>query len=90
MTQKTTLSFTDKHYDFIAAKVKDGAFASASSVVASALEQMMQDEAEREIALEAMKAVIKERMTLSKDQWIPHDEAIFEEINNKLQAASDS
>ena len=52
MTVKTTLSFTDRHHKFMSAKVDEGVFASQSAVVASAIENMMRDEQERDIALE--------------------------------------
>lgn len=51
MTVKTTLSFTDRHHRFLMAKVEEGVFASASSAVASAIEQMIEDEAARATAL---------------------------------------
>ena len=53
MTIKTTLSFTDRHHRFLTDKVGQGVFASQSAAVAAALEQMMRDEEERELALGA-------------------------------------
>jgi antitoxin ParD1/3/4 len=44
MTVKTTLSFTDRHHQFLLEKVAQGIFATQSAAVAAALEQMMQDE----------------------------------------------
>ena len=63
MTVKTTLSFTDRHHRFLMAKVEEGVFASASSAVASAIEQMIEDEAARATALSAMAEEIRARMT---------------------------
>jgi len=54
MTVKTTLSFTDRHHRFLSEKVKDRPFATQSAAVANAVERMMQDEEEREVALAAL------------------------------------
>ena len=54
MTVKTTLSFTDRHHQFLSEKVGQGVFATQSAAVAAALEQMMQDEQERDVALSAL------------------------------------
>ena len=53
MTVKTTLSFTDRHHHFLSEKVGEGVFATQSAAVAAALEQMMQDDQERDVALSA-------------------------------------
>ena len=44
MTIKTTLSLTDRHRRFLSEKVREGVFATQSAAVASAIEQMMQDD----------------------------------------------
>ncbi len=62
MTVKTTLSFTDRHHHFLSEKVGQGVFATQSAAVAAALEQMMQDEEEREVALSALGQEIRARM----------------------------
>ena len=62
MTVKTTLSFTDRHHHFLSEKVGQGIFATQSAAVAAALEQMMQDEEEREVALSALGQEIRARM----------------------------
>ena len=62
MTVKTTLSFTDRHHRFLTDKVGQGVFASQSAAVAAALEQMMRDEEERELALGAMAEEIQARL----------------------------
>ena len=54
MTFKTTLSFTDRHHLFLSEKVSEGVYATQSAAVAAAIEQMIQDEAEREVALKAL------------------------------------
>ena len=75
MTVKTTLSFTDRHHDFLARKVGEGVFASASSAVAAAIEQMMQDEAARHAALAAMAGEIRARMRTPGEDFPGADEA---------------
>ena len=74
MTVKSTVSFTDNHHEFAQKKVKEGAYASVSSIVAAGIEQMMQDEAERNAALDAMKLAISQRMELPRDNWVSMDD----------------
>ena len=73
MTVKTAVSFTDQHHEFARKKVKDGAFASVSSVVAAGIEQVMRDEQEREAALQAMQDTIRDRMKLPRENWVDMD-----------------
>ena len=54
MTVKTTLSFTDRHHQYLSEKVGQGVFATRSATVAAAIEQIMQDETERNVALSAL------------------------------------
>ena len=61
MTVKTTLSFTDRHHRYLAEKVGQGVFATRSAAVAAAIEQMMRDETERNVALLALPATKNER-----------------------------
>jgi len=75
MTVKTTLSFTDRHHDFLQRKVGEGAFASASSAVAAAIEQMMTDEAARDVALVAMADEIRARMATPEAEFTDADTA---------------
>ncbi len=75
MTVKTTLSFTDRHHHFLSEKVGQGIFATQSAAVAAALEQMMQDEAEREIALSALGQEIRARMETPRTAFIDQDDA---------------
>ena len=62
MTVRTTLSFTDRHHRFLLKKVSDGVFATQSAAVANAIERMMQDEEEREVALSALAEEIRLRI----------------------------
>jgi Arc/MetJ-type ribon-helix-helix transcriptional regulator len=75
MTVKTTLSFTDRHHHFLAEKVGQGVFATQSAAVATALEQMMQDEQERDVALSALAHEIRSRMETPRDAFIDQDNA---------------
>lgn len=75
MTVKTTLSFTDRHHHFLSEKVGQGIFATQSAAVAAALEQMMQDEEEREVALSALGQEIRARMETPRTAFIDQDDA---------------
>lgn len=75
MTVKTTLSFTDRHHQFISEKVGQGVFATQSAAVAAALEQMMQDEEERNVALQALAQEIRARMETPRDAFIDAEDA---------------
>lgn len=70
MTVKTTLSFTDRHHRFLTDKVGEGVFASQSAAVAAALEQMIRDEEERAIALDAMADEIRGRMRTPDAKYV--------------------
>ena len=76
MTVKTTLSFTDRHHAYLQEMVGQGVYASTSAAVAAAVEQMMQDEAAREAALDAMSGEIRRRMAAPAEEFLPHD-AVF-------------
>ena len=73
MTIKTTLSFTDRHHRFLSEKVGEGVFATQSAAVASAIEQMMQDDQEREIALSALSEEIRARMQTVRSEYVDDD-----------------
>ena len=75
MTVKTTLSFTDRHHHFLSEKVGQGVFATQSAAVAAALEQMMQGEEEREVALSALGQEIRARMETPRVAIIDQDDA---------------
>ena len=75
MTVKTTLSFTDRHHRFLVQKVNDGVFASQSAAVAAALEQMIQDEVEREVALTALAEEIRARAQTPHAEFVDRDQA---------------
>ena len=86
MTVKTTLSFTDRHHQFLAEKVGQGVFATQSAAVAAALEQMMQDEEERNVALQALAQEIRARMETPRAEFIDQDDA-FAGARASIEAA---
>lgn len=75
MTVRTTLSFTDRHHRFLAHKVEEGVFASTSAAVATAVEQMIEDEAARDTALEAMAEEIRARLATPPEEFLGSEEA---------------
>ena len=70
MTVKTTLSFTDRHHDFLKSKVNEGVFATPSAAVAAAIEQLIEDEMLRQNALGAISATIEQRINTPKSEFI--------------------
>ncbi len=75
MTAKTTLSFTDRHHRFLMRSIKDGVFATQSAAVAAALEQMIQDENEREVALTALAQEVRARTQTPRSEFVDQDNA---------------
>lgn len=88
MTVKTSVSFTDRHHKFANKKAREGTFTSVSGVVAAGIELVMQDEAEREVALEAMADTIKRRMSLPREEWVGMDgqDDVFVRAKARLDA----
>lgn len=86
MTVKTTLSFTDRHHQFLSDKARQSVFATQSAAVAAALEQMMQDEWERDVALSALANEIRARMETPREAFIDQDDA-FAAARRTLGAA---
>ncbi len=85
MTVKTSLSFTDRHHRFIAEKVAQGAFASLSGVVAAGVERMIEDERERDFALDAMASEVRRRMATPADEFVDLDQdGMFDAIRRDL------
>ena len=75
MTVKTTLSFTDRHHRFLMQSIKDGVFATQSAAVAAAIEQMIQDENEREVALTALAQEVRARTQTPRSEFVDQDKA---------------
>ena len=86
MTVKTTLSFTDRHHQFLSEKVGQGVFATQSAAVAAALEQLMQDEEERNVALQALAEEIRARMETPREAFINQGDA-FAAARASIEAA---
>ena len=73
MTVKTTLSFTDRHHRYLMEKVGQGVFGTRSAAVAAAIEQMMRDETERNVALSALAHEIRMRMQTPRSEYVDQD-----------------
>lgn len=73
MTVKTTLSFTDRHHRYLMEKVGQGVFGTRSAAVATAIEQMMRDEAERNVALSALAQEIRMRMQTPRSEYVDQE-----------------
>ncbi len=86
MTVKTTLSFTDRHHQFIKEKVGEGIYGSASAAVAAAVERMIEDEHARETALEAMAEEIHRRAATPRDASVDHD-SVFSDALRGLDSS---
>ena len=70
MTVRTTLSFTDRHHRFLARKVEEGVFATASAAVAAAVERMIEDDEAREAALAGMTEAIRARLATPAADYV--------------------
>lgn len=75
MTVKTTLSFTDRHHQFLTEQVEKGIHATASATVAAAIEQMIQDEEARQVMLSALADEVKLRVSTPQAEFVGEDEA---------------
>ena len=75
MTVKSTLSFTERHHHFLSEKVDEGVFASISAAVAAAVEQTMQDDVERKVALTALAQEMRLRMQTPRSEFVDKDRA---------------
>ena len=86
MTIKSTVSFTDRHHQFATRKAGEGEKATVSSVVAAGIEALMQDEAEREVALQAMQDAIRDRLDTPREDWIEGTDDMFAAARERLLA----
>lgn len=82
MTVRTTLSFTDRHHRYLTKKVMAGQSASQSALVAVALEQMIRDDEERELALAAIAETIRTRMQTPREAFA-EPEAVFADVRGR-------
>lgn len=74
----------ESHYEFAWQKAIEGRCGSENSVVAVGIEQLMQDEEEREIALQAMAQTIRTRMEVPDDEWIEGVDDLFAKTRQRL------
>lgn len=74
MTVKTTLSFTERHHQFLMEQVEKGIYATASASVAAAIEQMIQDEEARQIMLSALADEVRARASTPREAYCGEDE----------------
>ncbi len=86
MTVKTTLSFTDRHHFFLLEKVSQGVFATQSAAVAAAVEQMMQDEVEREVAISALAEEIRARLQTPRSEFVDREQ-VFSSARAAIKTA---
>lgn len=70
MPIRTTLSFTQRHHDFMTKQVEEGIYATQSALVADAIENLIRQEEEREAALQAMADEIRRRAQAPREQFI--------------------
>ena len=89
MTVKTTLSFTDRHADFLKSQVEQGIYATTSAAVAAAVETLIREAEAREAALVGMADEIRRRMQTPKEEFITTEEA-FEKALARIEAARKS
>lgn len=75
MPVRTTLSFTQRHHDFMMRQVDEGKYATQSALVADAIEHLIRQEEARETALLAMADEIRRRMQTPRDEFITEEEA---------------
>ena len=74
MAVKTTLSFTDRHHQYLKDRVREGIYASISAAVSAAVERMIEDEQARDTALVAMAGEIRRRSAASRETFVDHDD----------------
>ena len=72
MTVKSAVSFIDEHHAFARSKVDRGEFASVSAVVAAGIEKLRDEEAEREVMVDAMAEEIRRRAETPDEEFVEH------------------
>jgi len=89
MTVKSSISFTDRHHKFLKQKVEEGVSPSVSSLVASGVERLIQEEAQQQAMLEGLTKIIEARMQTPEDEWIVVEEndSIFDEARARLHSS---
>ena len=85
MTVKTTLSFTNRHHQYLKDKVGEGIYASTSAAVSVAVERMIEDEQARDAAPGAMADEIRRRSTTSRQAFVDHED-VFTQALGRLES----
>lgn len=85
MTVKTTLSFTDRHHQYLKDKVGEGIYASISAAVSAAVERMIEDEQASDAGLGAMADEIRRRSATSREEFVDHDD-VFVQALSRLES----
>ncbi len=75
MSVKATICFTERHHHLLSEKAGQGTLATQSATSAAALQQMMPDEKERQVALSAVGQEIRIRMEAPPAAFIDQDHA---------------
>ena len=83
MTVKTTLSFTNRHHQYLKDKVGEGIYASTSAAVS--VERMIEDEQARDAAPGAMADEIRRRSTTSRQAFVDHED-VFTQALGRLES----
>ena len=84
MAVKSTVRFTDRHHAFAQRKTMQGEHASISSVLAAGFEALMQDEADREIALDAMREINARRLATPESERLEGVDDLFSSAKAEL------
>ncbi|MDH2329103.1 hypothetical protein QCN27_19845 [Cereibacter sp. SYSU M97828] len=87
MTVKRSLSFTDRHSNFLDEQVSKGVYSSTSASVGAAIEQMMQDEEARQAVLSGWAEDIRARAAMPRSEYVDAD-VVFGGVLNDLAAAT--
>ncbi len=75
MLVKATICLPDRNHHLLSVKAGQGILASQSATSAAALQQMMQDEKERQVALSAVGQEIRIRMEAPSAAFIDQEDA---------------
>ena len=83
-----SLSFTGRHRRYLTEKVEEGIYATTSAAVAAAIERMIEDERERDIALGAMAEEIRRRANTPPSEFVDLvGDSMFDTLRAQLHQA---
>ena len=83
MTVKTTLSFTDRHHAFLQRQVEQGIYATTSSAIAAAVENMIQSEEEFRAHVSGLADLVKERLKTPIEEYLDAED-VYRELMSEL------